>query len=45
MRNINDDEFDIQKTILKKKKVKSGKFYVEYDKLTYQVLSLSLIHI
>jgi hypothetical protein len=41
MHNINDDEFDIQKTILKKKKVKNSKFYVEYDKLTYQVLSVS----
>lgn len=41
MHNINDDEFDIQKTILKKKKVKNSKFYVEYDKLTYQVLSIS----
>ena len=41
MININDDEFDIQKTILKKKKIKSSKFYVEYDKLTYQVLSVS----
>lgn len=41
MRNINDDEFDIQKTILKKKTVKNSKFYVEYDKLTYQVLGIS----
>lgn len=41
MRNINDDEFDIQKTILKKKQVKSRTFYVEYDKLTYQVLGIS----
>jgi hypothetical protein len=36
-----DDEFDIQKTILKKKKIKNSKFYVEYDKLTYQVLGVS----
>jgi len=41
MNNINDDEFDIQKTILKKKKIKNSKFYVEYDKLTYQVLGVS----
>lgn len=41
MHNINDDEFDIQKTILKKKTVKNSKFYVEYDKLTYQVLGIS----
>lgn len=37
----NDIEFDIQKTILKKKKVKNRKFYVEYDKLTYQVLGIA----
>jgi hypothetical protein len=41
MRKIDDVEFDIQKTILKKKKVKSRKFYVEYDKLTYQVLGIA----
>jgi hypothetical protein len=37
----NDIEFDIQKTILKKKKIKSRKFYVEYDKLTYQVVGIA----
>ena len=37
----NDIEFDIQKTILKKKKVKSRKFYVEFDKLTYQVMGIA----
>jgi hypothetical protein len=41
MRKIDDVEFDIQKTILKKKKVKNRKFYVEYDKLTYQVLGIA----
>lgn len=41
MHNIDDVEFDIQKTILKKKQIKSRKFYVEYDKLTYQVLGIS----
>ena len=41
MLKIDDVEFDIQKTILKKKEVKSKKFYVEYDKLTYQILGIS----
>jgi len=41
MHNINDDEFDVQKTILKRKQVKNRAFYVEYDKLTYQVLGIS----
>jgi len=41
MRKIDDVEFDVQKTILKKKQVKSKKFYVEYDKLTYQILGIA----
>lgn len=35
-----DNEFDVQKTILKKKQRKNSSFYVEYDKLTYQVLGI-----
>lgn len=38
---VEDNEFDIQKTILKKKSVKSSKFHVEYDKLTNQVLKIT----
>lgn len=36
-----DSEFDIQKTILKKKEHKNGKFYVEYDKLTNKVFAVT----
>lgn len=36
-----DIEFDIQKTILKKKENKNSKFYVEYDRLTNQVVSVA----
>ncbi len=36
-----DSEFDIQKTILKKKEHRNGKFYVEYDKLTNRVFSVT----
>lgn len=39
-----DSEFDIQKTILKKKEHKNGKFYVEYDKLTNRVFSVTPTH-
>ena len=37
----NDIEFDIQKTILKKKENKNSKFYVEYDRLTNQVIAVA----
>jgi hypothetical protein len=36
-----DIEFDIQKTILKKKENKNSKFYVEYDRLTNQVFGVT----
>lgn len=45
LNNVEDNEFDIQKTILKKKSVKSSKFFVEYDKLTNQVLKITPEHI
>ncbi len=38
---VDDNEFDIQKTILKKKPAKNSKFFVEYDKLTNQVLRVT----
>ena len=41
MFNLDDIEFDVQKTILKKKKIKDSKFYVTYDKLTYQIISIA----
>ena len=37
----NDFEFDIQKTILKKKENKNSIFYVEYDRLTNQVFGIT----
>ncbi len=37
----NDIEFDIQKTILKKKENRNSLFYVEYDRLTNQVYSIN----
>jgi len=37
----NNTEFDVQKTILKKKDVKSSKFFVGYNKITGQVYSVS----
>lgn len=37
----NDVEFDIQKTILKKKENKNSRFYVEYDRLTNQVFGIT----
>ena len=39
-----DIEFDIQKTILKKKEHRNSKFYVEYDKLTNQVFGITPEH-
>ncbi len=36
-----DNEFDIQKTILKRKTSKNRKFFVEYNKLTNQVLKIT----
>lgn len=36
-----DGEFDIQKTILKKKENKNSKFYVEYDRLTNRVIGVA----
>jgi hypothetical protein len=41
MLDENDIEFDIQKTILKKKQNKNSKFYVEYDRLTNQVVGVT----
>lgn len=37
----NEIEFDIQKTILKKKENKNSKFYVEYDRLTNRVIAVA----
>lgn len=36
-----DVEFDIQKTILKKKEKRTGRYYIEYDKLTNNVIKVS----
>lgn len=36
-----DIEFDIQKTILRKKENKNSQFYVEYDRLTNQVFGIT----
>lgn len=40
---IDDNEFDIQKTILRKKQTKKEIFYVEFNKFTFQVISVSPI--
>lgn len=41
MFNSDENEFDIQKTILKKKELKVGKFYIEYEKLTNRILGVT----